>query len=105
MWARRGWRRAAPGRSPWWRSPASPATCRRSVPLSRPAKPRPSDEEAHPMTNPLLVETGDGIAWLRFNRPERLNAIDVPMAEALRDAVAGLAADPTLRCVVLAGAG
>jgi 2-(1,2-epoxy-1,2-dihydrophenyl)acetyl-CoA isomerase len=54
---------------------------------------------------PLLVESRDGIAWLRFNRPERLNAIDVPMAEALRDAVQGLAADRGLRCVVVAGVG
>ncbi len=57
------------------------------------------------MSAPLLVQREAGIAWLRFNRPERLNAIDVPMAEALRDAVLALRGDATLRCVVLAGEG
>src|SRR5690242_1882062 len=55
------------------------------------------------MPTPLLVETKDGVTWLRFNRPERLNAIDVPMATAFRDAVAAL--DAATRCVVLAGEG
>lgn len=46
-----------------------------------------------------------GIGRLTFNRPEVLNAIDVPAALALRDGVQRLVAEPGLRCVVLAGAG
>ena len=46
-----------------------------------------------------------GIGRLTFNRPEVLNAIDVPSALALRDGVQRLVAEPGLRCVVLAGAG
>ncbi|MCO6415594.1 enoyl-CoA hydratase-related protein [Siccirubricoccus sp. KC 17139] len=57
------------------------------------------------MTTPLLVTSEGGVTWLRFNRPDRLNAIDQALAEAMRDAVAGLGADPGLRCVVLAGEG
>ena len=57
------------------------------------------------MSDPLLVTREAGIAWLRFIRPERLNAIDVAMAEAFHDAVRALATDETLRCVVLAGEG
>jgi 2-(1,2-epoxy-1,2-dihydrophenyl)acetyl-CoA isomerase len=57
------------------------------------------------MSEPLLVQREGGIAWLRFNRPERLNAIDAAMAVAFRDAVRGLPGDATLRCVVLAGEG
>jgi 2-(1,2-epoxy-1,2-dihydrophenyl)acetyl-CoA isomerase len=57
------------------------------------------------MSNPLLVERSGAVTRLRFNRPDRLNAIDAGMAAALRDAVAGLAQDPDLRCVVLCGAG
>ena len=57
------------------------------------------------MSEPLLVEREGGIAWLRFNRPERLNAIDAAMAVAFRDAVRTLPGDATLRCVVLAGEG
>ena len=57
------------------------------------------------MSEPLLVQREGGIAWLRFNRPERLNAIDAAMALAFRDAVRTLPGDATLRCVVLAGEG
>jgi 2-(1,2-epoxy-1,2-dihydrophenyl)acetyl-CoA isomerase len=57
------------------------------------------------MSNPLLVERSGAITRLRFNRPERLNAIDAEMAAALREAVALLPQDPDLRCVVLCGAG
>ena len=57
------------------------------------------------MPNPLLVERSGAVTRLRFNRPDRLNAIDAGMAAAMRDAVAGLAQDPDLRCVVLCGAG
>jgi 2-(1,2-epoxy-1,2-dihydrophenyl)acetyl-CoA isomerase len=54
---------------------------------------------------PLLLERNGAIATLRFNRPGALNAIDVPMATALRDAVRALAQDAGVRCVVLCGAG
>ena len=54
---------------------------------------------------PLLLERHGAIATLRFNRPGALNAIDVPMATALRDAVRSLAQDDGVRCVVLCGAG
>ena len=54
---------------------------------------------------PLLLERHGAIATLRFNRPGALNAIDVPMATALRDAVRTLAQDDSVRCVVLCGAG
>ncbi|OGB46444.1 MAG: enoyl-CoA hydratase [Burkholderiales bacterium RIFCSPLOWO2_12_FULL_65_40] len=54
---------------------------------------------------PLLLERHGAIATLRFNRPGALNAIDVPMATALRAAVRSLAQDDSVRCVVLCGAG
>ncbi|TKV69331.1 enoyl-CoA hydratase [Marinobacter panjinensis] len=46
-----------------------------------------------------------GIATLTFNRPEALNAINVPLAEAFLAAVQGLTSLAGLRCVVLTGAG
>ncbi|MBD8561826.1 enoyl-CoA hydratase/isomerase family protein [Pseudomonas fluorescens] len=46
-----------------------------------------------------------GIATINFNRPQSMNALDIPMARAVNDAVAGLAALQGLRCVVLRGAG
>jgi 2-(1,2-epoxy-1,2-dihydrophenyl)acetyl-CoA isomerase len=46
----------------------------------------------------------DGVGYLSLNRPEALNAIDIPTAQAIRDATADLAARD-LRCLVLRGAG
>src|SRR5258705_13249312 len=53
----------------------------------------------------LVVTVESGIVALRFERPERLNAIDVPMAQAFNKAAAAIAADPSARVVVLSGAG
>lgn len=58
-----------------------------------------------PTEAPLLVERNGAITTLRFNRPAALNAVDVPMAQALLAAVRGIAADPTVRAVVLCGSG
>lgn len=54
---------------------------------------------------PLLLERQGAVATLRFNRPEALNAIDVPMANAFLAAVQSIAADPGVRAVVLRGNG
>jgi 2-(1,2-epoxy-1,2-dihydrophenyl)acetyl-CoA isomerase len=57
------------------------------------------------VTEPLLVERTDAVATLTLNRPESLNSLNVALKEALRDALAGLEADRSVRAVVLAGAG
>ena len=56
-------------------------------------------------TAPLLLERNGAIATLRFNRPDALNAIDVPMANAVLAAVQTIAADPGVRAVLLCGNG
>ena len=43
----------------------------------------------------------DGVAAVRLNRPERLNAIDEAMQTELRQMLANLAVDPAVRAVVL----
>jgi 2-(1,2-epoxy-1,2-dihydrophenyl)acetyl-CoA isomerase len=53
----------------------------------------------------LLLTRDGAIARLRFNRPQALNAVDVPMARAFLAATRTLAADPGVRAVVLSGAG
>jgi 2-(1,2-epoxy-1,2-dihydrophenyl)acetyl-CoA isomerase len=58
-----------------------------------------------PAAPPLEVGREGAIATLRFNRPGALNAIDVPMAEAFLAAVREIAADRTVRAVLLSGAG
>jgi enoyl-CoA hydratase/carnithine racemase len=47
----------------------------------------------------------DGVATLRFNRPERLNAIDGTLYDETKDAVRNSLADSDVRVLVLTGAG
>lgn len=58
------------------------------------------------MTPPvLLLDHSEGVAVLRLNRPDRLNAINAELVAALRDTCGAIAAHPTIRVVVLTGAG
>ena len=56
-------------------------------------------------TEPLLLEIADGVATVTLNRPESLNAFNVALKVALREAVESLATDPKVRAIVLTGAG
>jgi enoyl-CoA hydratase/carnithine racemase len=47
----------------------------------------------------------DGVAILRLNRPQRLNAINDAMQNEMHGALDDLAIDPAVRAVVLTGAG
>jgi enoyl-CoA hydratase/carnithine racemase len=53
----------------------------------------------------VTVTVKDGIADVRLNRPEKLNALDHPMFAALSEASAALAARDGVRAVVLSGNG
>jgi len=57
------------------------------------------------MTAHFLVERDGPIALLTFNRPDARNSMTFEMYEALHDACAELDADPTVRVLVLRGAG
>jgi 2-(1,2-epoxy-1,2-dihydrophenyl)acetyl-CoA isomerase len=58
------------------------------------------------MSEPLVrVEIAGGIANLRLNRPDRLNALDFPMAEALVAAVTQVEHDTSVKVVTLTGEG
>jgi 2-(1,2-epoxy-1,2-dihydrophenyl)acetyl-CoA isomerase len=52
----------------------------------------------------VLEERAGNILTLRMNRPERLNALNVPLARELAAALNRAAADDTIRVVVLTGA-
>ena len=54
---------------------------------------------------PLLIEEREGVAWLTMNRPERLNALNVGLTDALRNYFEGLHKRHEVRVVVLQGAG
>lgn len=53
----------------------------------------------------VLYEVQDAIATLTLNRPESLNALNLAMIDALREASARAAFDPAVRAVVVRGAG
>lgn len=53
----------------------------------------------------ILIDTRPGYRVITLNRPERLNALTVEMAEALMAALAAAEADKTCRAVLLTGAG
>lgn len=57
------------------------------------------------MTNLVLFEVRDGIAVLTINRPERRNAVNLELCDALRDAFERVDGDPGIRVAVLTGAG
>ena len=54
---------------------------------------------------PILVEAFPGYRVITLNRPERLNALTVEMADALSAALDDAAADENCRALVLTGAG
>lgn len=57
------------------------------------------------MTTELIEQLEDGVLTLTLNRPERLNALTVPMTDALLAALRRAAVDTKVRAVLLTGAG
>jgi len=55
--------------------------------------------------NHLLYETDGAVATITLNRPDRLNAISGPMLGALSKALINADRDPSVRVIVLTGAG
>jgi enoyl-CoA hydratase/carnithine racemase len=53
----------------------------------------------------VLYEKRDGIAWVTLNRPDKLNAYNVEMRDALYEALSAIHDDPEVRAMVLRGAG
>jgi 2-(1,2-epoxy-1,2-dihydrophenyl)acetyl-CoA isomerase len=54
---------------------------------------------------PILVESFPGYRLITLNRPERLNALTVEMAEALSAALDAAASDESCRALLVTGAG
>ncbi|HRH00713.1 MAG TPA: enoyl-CoA hydratase-related protein [Polyangiaceae bacterium] len=57
------------------------------------------------MSELVLRERDAGTVLLTLNRPEKLNALNLGLVRALSDAIGELDADPTVRVVILTGAG
>jgi enoyl-CoA hydratase/carnithine racemase len=57
------------------------------------------------MSDRVTVQIADGVADVRLNRPDKLNALDGDMFVGLVDAAARVAKDTSVRAVVLSGEG
>src|SRR5678816_4423229 len=53
----------------------------------------------------LIAKKADGVGSLIFNNPEKLNAISLEMWQAALEAMADFSADPSVRVMVVSGAG
>ncbi|MEQ8194588.1 MAG: enoyl-CoA hydratase/isomerase family protein [Rhodospirillales bacterium] len=53
----------------------------------------------------LLIETRNGVGLITLNRPRALNALSLDMLRGFRRALAEWSADPTIRAVIVRGAG
>jgi 2-(1,2-epoxy-1,2-dihydrophenyl)acetyl-CoA isomerase len=62
-------------------------------------------EESGADAAPVVVSADGGVTTVRLNRPDALNALDVPTKVALRNALTTAAGDDSVRCVVLTGTG
>lgn len=57
------------------------------------------------MTDVLLYEHSEGVATVTLSRPESMNSLSIELKLAMLDVIGTLAADATVRAVVLTGAG
>jgi len=64
-----------------------------------------SDERNERGSSRVTVAIDDGVADVRLNRADKLNALDAEMFQTLADTGSGLASDASLRAVVLSGEG
>ncbi|HWC21462.1 MAG TPA: enoyl-CoA hydratase-related protein [Flexivirga sp.] len=54
---------------------------------------------------PVVTDRTGGVATVRLDRPEAMNSLDIATKEALLAALQDVAADDSVRCVVLTGTG
>jgi enoyl-CoA hydratase/carnithine racemase len=57
------------------------------------------------MNVPVRFETSGGIFHIELARPEKKNALTAAMYQSLADSLAGAEADPTVRVILISGAG
>lgn len=57
------------------------------------------------MSDPVLMETRDGVAVLTLNRPDKLNALSYALVDRLTERLDAIEHDPALRAVIVTGAG
>jgi 2-(1,2-epoxy-1,2-dihydrophenyl)acetyl-CoA isomerase len=55
--------------------------------------------------SPVALDITDGLAHLTLDRPDELNTINLALAQRLHEVALAVAADPTVRAVLIDGAG
>jgi enoyl-CoA hydratase/carnithine racemase/glyoxylase-like metal-dependent hydrolase (beta-lactamase superfamily II) len=97
------------GEPPRWNQPGHPAAVRPGLREGgRMGRPRWGNEQsiASASSQVLLdIDTDAGLAWITLNRPEKRNALSVPMRDRLADLFDDLALDDRVRVIVLRGNG
>lgn len=83
----------------------SPIPSMRPADISSPIRVKEGIAVAQSSADHVVFEVRDNIGWITLNRPDRGNALLNEMNERLGAIWAGIAADDTVRCVVLTGAG
>jgi enoyl-CoA hydratase len=68
------------------------------------AKPEEPSKKEHPMPD-ALVERDGPTTIITMNRPQRYNALSGAMLIRMYDAMEAACADPSVRCIILTGAG
>ena len=56
-------------------------------------------------TEKMKAEKRDGIGWITFNNPDRRNAMGYAMREAILEIIEDFEGDPSVRVIVMRGAG
>ena len=69
------------------------------------AMPPPASPDTAPPPELGVERPGDGVAVVRLNRPAATNALSLSLQASLLQAFTELAADDTVRAIVLTGAG
>jgi 2-(1,2-epoxy-1,2-dihydrophenyl)acetyl-CoA isomerase len=57
------------------------------------------------MYESIIYNTDGPVAWIKLNRPEKLNAFGGPMRDEILDALGVIAADPCIRVLIVTGEG
>ena len=57
------------------------------------------------MSEPVLSTLAEGVRTITLNRPDRLNAMNMALIDAVADAFAAANADPETRAIIFTGAG
>jgi 1,4-dihydroxy-2-naphthoyl-CoA synthase len=63
------------------------------------------EELKYPTARGVDFSEANGVATIRLNRPDVLNAVDLETAHALRSAVVAAERSQSARCILLTGAG